>query len=217
MIVVMKGTATTAEIDTVVKQVETMGYSAHLSRGTERTIIGVVGDNRPVQPHNFEMLSGVEQVVRILQPFKLAGPRLHPGEHGDQRPRGQGRRPEGHADRRTLLGRGPQPAPRTAHAVREAGADILRGGAFSPRTSPYAFQGMGEDGLELLAEGHGGDRYADHHRGDVPGDRAAGRQVRRHLPDRRTQQPELPPADRGGQDAHAGVPQAEHDGHDPES
>ncbi len=58
MIVVMKRTATAAEIDTVVKQVETMGYKAHLSQGTERTIIGVVGDDRPIQSHNFEMLAG---------------------------------------------------------------------------------------------------------------------------------------------------------------
>ncbi len=63
-----------------------MGYKAHLSQGTERTIIGVVGDNRPVQPHNFEMLTGVEQVVRILQPFKLASRDFHPEQHRrDQR------------------------------------------------------------------------------------------------------------------------------------
>src|SRR5512139_2515135 len=78
MIIVMKGSATAAEIDTVVKQVETMGYKAHLSQGTERTIIGVVGDDRPIQSHNFEMLAGVEQVVRILQPFKLASRDFHP-------------------------------------------------------------------------------------------------------------------------------------------
>ncbi len=152
MIVVMKGTATAAEIDSVVRQVETMGYRAHLSQGTERTIIGVVGDDRPVQPHNFEMMSGVEQVVRILQPFKLASRDFHP-ENTVINVRGV----EVGGPRITLIA-GPCSVEsrsqllETACAVREAGADILRGGAFKPRTSPYAFQGMGEDGLELLAE-----------------------------------------------------------------
>ena len=152
MIVVMKRSATAAEVDTVVKQVETMGYHAHLSQGTERTIIGVVGDNRPVQPHNFEMLSGVEQVVRILQPFKLASRDFHP-DNTVINVRGV----EIGGPRITLIAgpcsvEGRSQLLETAHAVAEAGADILRGGAFKPRTSPYAFQGMGEDGLELLAE-----------------------------------------------------------------
>ena len=62
----------------VVSQVETFGYKAHLSQGTERTIIGVVGDDRPLENHNFELLPGVEQIVRILQPFKLASRDFHP-------------------------------------------------------------------------------------------------------------------------------------------
>jgi len=152
MIIVMKHSAAAADIDTVVKQVEAMGYRAHLSQGTERTIIGVVGDNRPVQPHNFEMLSGVEQVVRILQPFKLASRDFHPNNTvinvrgvvvgGPRITLIAG--PCSVESRSQLL--------ETACAVREAGADILRGGAFKPRSSPYAFQGLGEDGLEMLAE-----------------------------------------------------------------
>lgn len=152
MIIVMKHGASAADIDTVVKQVETYGYKAHLSQGTERTIIGVVGDDRPVQSHNFEMLSGVEQVVRILQPFKLASRDFHP-EDTVITVRGV---PVG-GPRLTIIA-GPCSVEsrsqllETAHAVKEAGADMLRGGAYKPRTSPYAFQGMGEDGLELLAE-----------------------------------------------------------------
>ncbi len=152
MIIVMKHGASPADIDTVVKQVETYGYKAHLSQGTERTIIGVVGDDRPVQSHNFEMLSGVEQVVRILQPFKLASRDFHP-EDTLISVRGV---PVG-GPRLTLIA-GPCSVEsrsqllETAHAVKEAGADMLRGGAYKPRTSPYAFQGMGEEGLELLAE-----------------------------------------------------------------
>lgn len=152
MIIVMRHGAAAADVDTVVKQVEVYGYKAHLSQGTERTIIGVVGDDRPVQSHNFEMLSGVEQVVRILQPFKLASRDFHP-EDTVITVRGI---PVG-GPRLTIIA-GPCSVEsrsqllETALAVKEAGADMLRGGAYKPRTSPYAFQGMGEDGLELLAE-----------------------------------------------------------------
>ncbi len=152
MIVVMKHNASAADIDPVVRQIEARVVKAHLSQGTERTIIGVVGDDRPIQSHNFEMLPGVEQVVRILQPFKLASRDFHPTntvidvrgvEIGGPR-LAVIAGPCSVESRTQLL--------ETAHAVKEAGADLLRGGAFKPRTSPYSFQGMGEDGLELLAE-----------------------------------------------------------------
>jgi 3-deoxy-7-phosphoheptulonate synthase len=152
MIIVMRHGASAADIDSVVKQVEVMGYKAHLSQGTERTIIGVVGDDRPIQSHNFEMLSGVEQVVRILQPFKLASRDFHPHNTVfDVRGVEVG-------GAKIVLIAGPCSVENrsqlieTACAVKEAGADILRGGAFKPRSSPYSFQGLGEDGLELLAE-----------------------------------------------------------------
>jgi 3-deoxy-7-phosphoheptulonate synthase len=152
MIVVMKHTATAADIATVVQQVETLGYKAHLSQGTERTIIGVVGDDRPIPSHNFEMLAGVEQVVRILQPFKLASRDFHP-DNTIIDVRGV----EVGGPRITMIA-GPCSVEsramliETACAVKEAGADLLRGGAFKPRSSPYSFQGLGEDGLEMLAE-----------------------------------------------------------------
>jgi 3-deoxy-7-phosphoheptulonate synthase len=78
MIIVMKHNATPEQIKDVVSQVETFGYKAHLSQGTERTIIGVVGDDRPIENQTFELLSGVQKVVRILQPFKLASRDFHP-------------------------------------------------------------------------------------------------------------------------------------------
>ncbi len=152
MIVVMKASATAAQIETVVQQVEALGYHAHLSRGTERTIIGVVGDDRPIHSHQFELLPGVEQVVRILQPFKLASRDFHP-ENTIFDVRGVTI-----GGPKVVIIAGPCSVEsksqllETAHAVKEAGADILRGGAFKPRTSPYSFQGLGEDGLELLAE-----------------------------------------------------------------
>ena len=152
MIIVMKHQATPEQIRCVVSQIETQGFHAHLSQGTERTIIGVVGDDRPLENDFFELLDGVEKVVRILQPFKLASRDFHP-ENTVIEVRGVPVGGEAIAviagpcaveSRNQLL--------ETAQAVKEAGAALLRGGAYKPRTSPYAFQGLGEDGLELLAE-----------------------------------------------------------------
>ena len=152
MMIIMKHRATRSEINTVISQVKSHGYDVHLSQGTERTIIGVVGDNRKLQNHQFELLPGVEKVVRILQPFKLANRDFHP-ENTIVTVRGipiGGQRvvviagPCAVESRNQLL--------ETAQAVKEAGATILRGGAFKPRSSPYSFQGLGEEGLELLAE-----------------------------------------------------------------
>ena len=152
MIIVMKRGASAADLSYVVSQVEAFGYKAHLSQGTERTIVGVVGDDRPLENHNFELLPGVEQIVRILQPFKLASRDFHPentivdvrGVHvgGEKVVIVAG--PCSVESRSQLL--------ETAWAVKEAGATILRAGAFKPRSSPYSFQGMGEEALELLAE-----------------------------------------------------------------
>ncbi len=152
MIIVMKHMASPEQIRSVVRQVETLGFHAHLSQGTERTIIGVVGDDRPLENHLFELMDGVEKVVRILQPFKLASRDFHP-ENTVIEVRGV---PVG--GNAIVIMAGPCAVEsrsqllETAHAVKEAGAAILRGGAYKPRTSPYAFQGLGEDGLELLAE-----------------------------------------------------------------
>lgn len=152
MIIVMKHQATPEEIQNVVSQVEARGYRAHLSHGTERTIVGVIGDDRPLEDHLFELLPGVEKVVRILQPFKLASRDFHP-ENTVVRVRGVNI-----GDQGIVVIAGPCAVEsrsqilETAFAIKEAGAHILRGGAYKPRTSPYAFQGLGEQGLEMLAE-----------------------------------------------------------------
>ena len=152
MIIVMKHHATPDQIRYVVSQVETQGFHAHLSQGSERTIIGVVGDDRPLENDLFELLDGVEKVVRILQPFKLASRDFHP-ENTVIEVRGV---PVGGEALVVIAGpcavESRSQLLETAQAVREAGASMLRGGAYKPRTSPYAFQGLGEDGLELLAE-----------------------------------------------------------------
>ena len=152
MIIVMKRGATTRELAAVVARVEELGFRPHLSRGEERTIVGVIGDERVLQPHLFERMAGVEKTVPILQPFKLASRDFHStntvvalnGVHIGGQAVVVMAGPCAVESRTQLL--------ETARAVRAAGAHVLRGGAFKPRTSPYSFQGLGLEGLELLAE-----------------------------------------------------------------
>ena len=152
MIIVMQHGASARQIAGVVARVESMGYRAHLSQGEERTIIGVIGDDRPIDRSAFEMLDGVEKTVPILRPFKMASRDMHPQ---DTKVALDGIKVGGPE---IILMAGPcavesrEQILETAIAVKEAGAHVLRGGAYKPRTSPYSFQGLGEEGLELLAE-----------------------------------------------------------------
>ncbi len=152
MMIVMHAEATQEQISAVVKKVEASGLQAHLSRGAERTVIGVVGDSRKIQPENYTHLSGVEQILRITRPYKIASREFIPL---DTQVRVRDLTIGG---RQIVLIAGPCSVEsrsqllETAYAVREAGAHALRGGAFKPRTSPYSFQGLGEEGLQYLAE-----------------------------------------------------------------
>jgi len=152
MIIVMQSHASTKQVSAVVARVESLGYRVHLSQGDETTIIGVIGDDRPIDPTQFELLDGVEKTVPILKPFKLASRTMHPPDtlvplNGVQV-----------GGPKVVIIAGPcavesrEQLLEVAQAVKEAGATALRGGAFKPRSSPYAFQGLGEAGLELLAE-----------------------------------------------------------------
>lgn len=152
MFIVMEKGADARSIAGVVEKVEAMGYSVHLLTGEERTLVGLVGDGRPVPHEQFEALAGVEKIVPILRPYKLASREMHP--------RNTEVSLNGAAvgSSQIVLIAGPCSVEsrsqllETAHAVREAGATALRGGAYKPRTSPYSFQGLGEEGLEILAE-----------------------------------------------------------------
>jgi len=152
MVIVMKHNATAEEIGGMVQHIEAMGFRAHLSQGEERAIIGVIGNERPIEPEHFELFPGVERAVRILHPFKLASRDFHPE---DSVIRINGVSVGGN---QVIVMAGPcsvesrDQLMETAAAVKEAGAHVLRGGAFKPRTSPYAFQGLGLKGLELLRE-----------------------------------------------------------------
>ena len=152
MIVIMERRASPEQIEHVVARVEELGFRAHLSRGEERTIIGIIGDERPVAVETLEVLAGVERVVPVLQPFKLASRDFKP----DNSIVKVGEVLIGGDEVVVMAGpcavEGRDQIYETAWAVKEAGAKVLRGGAFKPRTSPYAFQGLGVPGLELLAE-----------------------------------------------------------------
>jgi 3-deoxy-7-phosphoheptulonate synthase len=152
MIVIMERRASPQQVEHVVSRVEELGFRAHLSQGEERTIIGVIGDERPLSVESLEVLDGVERVVPVLQPFKLASRDFKP-DNSIVRVDGAGLGGD-----EIIVIAGPcavesrEQIFETAWAVKEAGAKMLRGGAFKPRTSPYTFQGMGVPGLELLAE-----------------------------------------------------------------
>ena len=152
MMIIMKGDATARQVENVIEHVKAAGLTVHLSQGVEATIIGAIGETHTIPTDRFEGLDGVEAVQRITQPYKLASRQFHPedsvfsldgftvGRSGIVIIAG----PCAVESRTQIM--------ETAQAVKEAGANALRGGVFKPRTSPYSFQGLGEDGLEYLAE-----------------------------------------------------------------
>ncbi len=155
MIIVMEQGATEGQVQHVVELVREMGLREHVIVGTERTVVAVLGDDRAKDKDKLENAGGVEKVMPVLAPYKMAsrevkkersvvplGGRLGGTAGGKKLAIIAG--PCSVEDRVKLL--------EIAHMVKEAGATGLRGGAFKPRTSPYAFQGMGEKGLEILAE-----------------------------------------------------------------
>ena len=148
MIIVMQQQAKPAEVETVVRRIENLGYKVHLSRGEARTIIGVIGaDEHLIHASSFEAMDGVEKTMRVMQPFKVASRDFSQEAtviDVDGVPVG-GSKIVVMAGPCSIEGR--EMILETAHAVKEAGATILRGGAFKPRSSPYSFQGLGEEGL----------------------------------------------------------------------
>jgi 3-deoxy-7-phosphoheptulonate synthase len=157
MIIVLRPNSTAEEVDHILEHIKELGFKAHLSRGELRTIIGVIGDENKLQAEPLSAIPGVEQVLPILKPFKLASREFHREDTvvsvGPVRVGG------GHL----AMIAGPcavesaEVLEAIAGHVKKAGANILRGGAFKPRTSPYSFQGLGEDGLRILREV--GDRH----------------------------------------------------------
>ncbi len=152
MIVVMKVDSGEKEIDEILKRLTEHGLAGHLSKGVERTVIGVVGQTYPELRDMLELLPGVEEVIPITKPYKLSGREFQPQDTlikvGDLTIGGE----------ELVVMAGPcaveseEQVLETARAVKAAGANILRGGAFKPSTSPYSFRGLGEEGLKILAQ-----------------------------------------------------------------
>jgi len=150
MIIVMESTATKDDIQAVVDKIKGMGLDVHLSSGKERTIIGVIGDEAEVRTKPLSIYKGVEKVMAILQPFKLVSTEFKKERSiidvdgvrfgGNLIPIIAG--PCSVETEEGLLD--------VAYKVKAAGASLIRGGAFKPRTSPYSFQGLGEEGLKIL-------------------------------------------------------------------
>lgn len=151
MIVVMKPTATQADVDHMVQRIHNLGLKPHIIQGTERTVIAVVGDDRKSYKESLESASGVAEVVPILAPYKMASRECR----AEPTVITAGSLTVGNSNIGVIAGpcsvESEEQILSSAKAVKAAGATALRGGAFKPRTSPYSFQGMKEDGLKLLA------------------------------------------------------------------
>jgi len=150
VIVVMAPAADAVEVEHVIARLVERGFDVHRSTGAERTVLGVVGPTADLDPAELSLLPGVEEVVRISSPYKLVSRAFHPGDTLVRV------RDVTFGGEEVVVAAGPcsveneDQIRRTAAAVRAAGARLLRGGAFKPRSSPYSFQGLGEEGLALL-------------------------------------------------------------------
>lgn len=155
MILILRNDATDEQIDHAIERVEAQGLQAHLSRGTFRTILGIIGPEDKIAEDSLRAIPGVAQVIPVLPPYKLASLEAHPQRSvvdvGGVKIGG---------DHLAMIAgpcsvEEPERMERIAKAVREAGANLFRGGAYKPRTSPYSFQGLGEEGLKILRDaGH---------------------------------------------------------------
>jgi 3-deoxy-7-phosphoheptulonate synthase len=153
MMIVMRQDATEEQIQAVIARIESVGARAHRSPGEEVTVIGAIGDREHVQRLELEATPGVERVMPILKPYKLASTQIR---HGEPSVLEIGGRKIGGENFALIAGpctvETREQTLSTARIVKDAGATLFRGGAYKPRTSPYAFHGLGEEGLRLLAE-----------------------------------------------------------------
>jgi len=154
MIIVMRPKASDAEIDHVIDKLKGYGFGTHVSKGVEQTIIGAIGDKATLQVETIQVLPGVSKIIPVRKPYKLVSREFHPADTivkidgkikvGEGCPLVVIAGPCSVENREQIL--------ETARAVKAGGAAALRGGAYKPRTSPYSFQGLGEEGLKLLLE-----------------------------------------------------------------
>ena len=152
MLIVMKPGATPADVDRVIEVIEGLGLRGHSMPGENRTAIGITGNKGAVDPAHFENLSGVADAIRVTKPYKLISKELRPEKSVVK----VGNAVIGGPELAIIAGpcavENADQVFKVAEEVSKSGAKFFRGGAFKPRTSPYAFQGMGEDGLKILAD-----------------------------------------------------------------
>ena len=152
MLIVMKQSATREDVERVVKIIETLGFRGHSMPGENRTAIGITGNSGAVDPAHFENLPGVAEAIRVTKPYKLISKNVRPEGSVVQ----VGNAFIGGGELAMIAGpcavESEKQVFEVAQTVASSGAKFFRGGAYKPRTSPYAFQGMGEDGLKILAE-----------------------------------------------------------------
>jgi 3-deoxy-7-phosphoheptulonate synthase len=155
MIIIFRKDATEQEIKSAVEKIESLGYKPHLSRGTVKSICGVTGDDRALLESEFDQLPGVESVLRVLKPYKLASREFHPD-------------PTAIAVKGVMIGPGhfvviagpcsvesEEQMEESAGLLEKLDLKFIRGGAYKPRSSPYAFQGLGEKGLQIIHDAAG--------------------------------------------------------------
>jgi 3-deoxy-7-phosphoheptulonate synthase len=152
MLIVMKRDATPTDVDRVVEVIEKLGFRAHPMPGENRTAVGVTGNRGSVDPAHFENLPGVAEAIRVTKPYKLISKDLRPEKSAIK----VGNAVIGGGELALIAGpcavESAAQVMKVAETVAASGARFFRGGAFKPRTSPYAFQGKGEDGLKILAD-----------------------------------------------------------------
>ena len=152
MLIVMKSDATASDIEKVLRVIETLGFRGHAMPGENRTAIGVTGNKGAIDPAHFENLPGVAESIRVTQPYKLISKDLRPEKSVVK----IGNATIGGPELAIIAGpcalENRDQVFTTAETVAASGARFFRGGAFKPRTSPYAFQGLGVDGLKMLAD-----------------------------------------------------------------
>ncbi len=150
MVIIFRQDATEEQIQGAVRKIESLGYTPHLSRGTVKSICGVTGDDRSILESEFDQLPGVESVLRVLKPYKLASKEFHPEPTRVH----VGGVTIGSGAFSVIAGpcsvESEEQVESAAELVASLGLKLMRGGAFKPRSSPYSFQGLGEQGLQIL-------------------------------------------------------------------
>ena len=195
MVIVLQSDAGAAELDEVVRTVEAAGGTPFVSRGVARTIVGVIGDEPILAQLEALVLPGVADIIRVTSPYKLVS-REHRAARTVVEVGPPGLTVSIGPHTLTLIAgpcavETPEQTLEAARMAKAAGARLLRGGAYKPRTSPYAFQGLGEAGLHILVRRPCRDRAARRHRSRRRARRRSRRRARRHAPGRHPQHAEL--------------------------